>query len=171
MKHEILTRDELAARFGVDVRTITNWVKEGMPQRSRSGKPAYSWQDCYAWREKNIREDARATRHAGGDEDRAAQMAELKLRQLRAEAEQAEQDLAERRRELVTVDFMEAEFERIAQALRARLLSIPSGWEPRLGACRTAVDRQITLRDLVNELLPLLSDDVENEDGGSSAAA
>src|SRR4051812_21556168 len=86
-KAELLTRDQLAERFAVDVRTITNWVQEGMPQRTKSGKPVYSWAECYAWREKQIREDARATRHAAGDEDRKTQMAELRLRQAQAEAE------------------------------------------------------------------------------------
>jgi phage terminase Nu1 subunit (DNA packaging protein) len=170
-RHELLNRDELAARFAVEVRTITNWVKEGMPQRSRSGKPAYSWQDCYTWREKAIREDARATRHAAGDEDRAKEMAELKLRQLRTETEQAELELAERRRELVTIDFMAEEFERITNALRARLMSIPSSWEPRLAAARTPVDRQIILRDLVNEMMPLLEQAVDEVEPAESAVA
>ncbi|MGN6104067.1 MAG: terminase small subunit [Kofleriaceae bacterium] len=171
MKSERLTRDQLADRFGVDPRTITNWVQEGMPQRTKSGKPVYAWGECRDWREKKIREDARANREAGGSEDRKTQMAEARLRTALAEAEAAELDLAERRGQLVTVDFMRGEFERIGHALRARLLAMPPAWAARLGACVTTVDRQLALQDAVNELLPVLQDLVDDDEAGEELAA
>lgn len=158
-----MTKAALAERFGVDVRSVTNWVAEGMPQRSRSGKPAFSWPDCRLWRESKIREDARAMRHAGGSEDLKVKMAELRLRAALAETESAELDLAERRGQLVTLDYMAGEFERITSALRARLLSLPSAWSDRLGSCATTVDRQLMLEDCVNELLTTLSADADDD--------
>lgn len=158
MKHEELTKQQLADRFSVDVRTVTNWAQEGMPQRKKSGRPVFAWPECYAWREAQIREDARATRHAGDDPDRKTELAELRLRSARAEAEAAELDLAERRGQLVTLGYMTQEFERIAHALRARLLAAPPAWAARLGTCTTVVDRQLELAAAVNELLPVLAE-------------
>ncbi len=169
MRHELLTRDELADRFGVDVRTITNWVQAGMPQRKRSGQVVYSWQECRDWREERIREDARSTRHAGGDESKALEMAELKLREQRALTEQAELDVAERRSALVTLEFMETEFQRIANGLRSRMLTIPASWEGPLAGCSSAVDRQLTLQSLVNEILPLLGAAADDDGEGDEA--
>jgi phage terminase Nu1 subunit (DNA packaging protein) len=175
MRHELLTREELAERFGVDVRTITNWVQDGLPQRSKSGRPVYSWPECRTWWEKKIREDGRALRDAGGDEDRKTQIAEARLRSAVAEAEQAELDLAQRRGDLVTLGYMRGEFERIATALRTRLLALPSAWAGRLDACATTVDRELALADAVNELLPVLGeladDDGDEGDAADGAAA
>lgn len=172
MKHELLTRDEIAERFGVDVRTITNYVQEGMPQRSKSGKHVYSWPDCRDWWERRIRDDMREKRQAGGSEDRKTMMAEARLRALRAEAETAELDLAERRGELVTVAFMTAEFKRMAEAMRSALLSIPASWDGRLAGCATSVERQMALQEAVNDLLPLIGasadDDGDADDGDGS---
>jgi phage terminase Nu1 subunit (DNA packaging protein) len=165
---ELLTREPLAERFGVDVRTITNWVAEGMPQRTRSGKVVYSWPECLKWREQRIRDDARATRFAEGDEDKKKQMADARLRTALAEADQAELDLAARRGELVPVAFMREEFDRIAMALRARLLSMPAAWASRLGTCQTTVDRQLALTEAVNELMPILRE-LADDDGEPSA--
>lgn len=163
MKSELLTKSQLAERFGVDVRSITNWAAEGMPQRSRSGKPAFAWAECRDWRENKVREDARATRHAGGSEDVKVKMAELRLRAALAETESAELDLAERRGQLVTIDYMTGEFERITSALRASLLSLPAAWADRLGSCATTVDRMLMLEDCVNELMSTLSGGVEDD--------
>lgn len=170
MKHELLTREELAERFGKDVRTITNWVQAGMPQRKKSGKPVYSWPECLAWREEQIRNDARATRHEDTDEDRKTEMAALRLREQRAATLQAELDLAERRRQLVPVAFMRAEFERHAMALRAHLLTLPAAWAGRLGACRTDTERQLALEQAVNQAMPILQE-LADDDGPADAPA
>lgn len=166
-RHELLTKEELAERLGITTRSVTNYVQEGMPQRTKSGRPVYSWPDCREWWTKKIREDGRSTREAAGDEDRKEQMAEARLRTALAEAEAAELDLAERRGQLVTVDFMRGEFERMAQALRARLLALPTAWAARLGACETTIDRQLALQDAVNELLPVLQ--AAADDDGQAA--
>lgn len=175
MRHELLTREALAERFGVDVRTITNWVQDGMPQRTKNGRPVYAWPECRDWWEKKIRADGRATREAGGDEDRKTQMAEARLRALLAEAEAAELDLSKRRGELVTLAFMREEFERVTTALRARLLAMPAAWAGRLEACATTVDRELALAAAVNELLPILGeladDDGEDDAGDAPGAA
>jgi phage terminase Nu1 subunit (DNA packaging protein) len=160
---ELLTKDEVAERFLVEPRTIDRWVVDGMPQRKRSGRLVYHWPDCYRWREAAIRADERATRHAGGDEEKKKSLADARLRQAMAEAEEAELNLAARRGSLVPLDFMREEFGRIARALRVRLLSLPQAWAPRLGAALTTVDRQIMLQDAVNELMPTLRELAEDE--------
>lgn len=170
MRHEELNKAELAERFGVDVRTITNWVQEGMPQRRKSGKPSYSWPECREWREGDIRKDARADRHAGGDDDKKTRLAELRLRQLEIEVEQADLDLAERRGELIPVAFMISEFDRIAQGLRKALLSFPATWAERLGSCPSTPERQRMLSDGINDMMPLLDDMTEEGDEDDAPA-
>lgn len=168
---ELLTRAELAERFGKDIRTITNWIAEGLPQRSRNGEIVYSWPDCREWREAQIRTDARLTRHHGGSEDKKLEAAELQLRRYRAEAEMAELEVAERRGQLVTVNYMATEFERIVQSLRAQLLAIPTQWAPRLDKCKTTLDRQLVLREEVNALMPILRAAVEDDDSALKPGA
>jgi hypothetical protein len=141
----------------VDIRTITNWINEGMPQRSRDGELVYSWQDCREWREAQIRKTLRhsSRRRRRGEEAREGRAAAAPAaRRGRA----AELDVAERRGELVTVDYMAAEFERIAQSMRAQLLAIPTAWAPVLDKCKTTLDRQLVLRDEVNNILPILGE-------------
>jgi len=164
MRHEKLSKSEIAERFGVDVRTITNWVGLGMPQRKESGKPIYSWPECREWREEQIRKDARALRHAGGDEEAKKKGAELRLRQLEIEVEQADLDLAERRGELVPFDFMRGEFGRIAEGLRKALHSLPQTWAERLGSVQSTIDRQLMLQDAINDLMPILNELADSED-------
>lgn len=153
---ERLTRTEIAARFGVSERTITNWVKDGMPQRSRDGAVVYTWADCYKWREKRIRESVGDTRDGGGAKDLKREMAESKAGIARVAYELAALNLVERKGTLIPLAFMRSEFSRIGSALRAQLLSLPPSWAARLAPCTTPVDRQIMLQDLVNELMPTL---------------
>jgi phage terminase Nu1 subunit (DNA packaging protein) len=173
MRHEKLTKRELADRFGVDVRSITNWAGLGMPQRKESGKPVFAWPECYAWREEQIRNDARAARHAGGDETTKLKAAELRLRQLEIETENAEMDLAARRGELVPLAFMRSEFARIGDGLRKGLHSMPQTWAERLGATATTIDRQLMLQEAVNDLMPLLREmaDSDPDDEGDEPDA
>lgn len=177
MRHEKLSKAELAERFGVDVRSITNWVALGMPQRKESGRPVFAWPECREWREVQIRNDARAVRHGDDSEERKTKAAEYRLRQLEIETENAELDLAERRGELVPLEFMRTEFSRISLALRNRLLSVPQTWAVRLGAAQSTIDRQIMLQDAVNELMPVLNEladtdpDEEEADVGEAPAA
>jgi phage terminase Nu1 subunit (DNA packaging protein) len=173
MRHEKLSKSELSERFGVDVRTITNWVAEGMPSRKESGRLVFAWPECYEWREQRIRADERALRHAGGSADTKLKAAELRLRQLEIEVEQADLDLAERRGQLVPVNFMAGEFDRIAQGIRKTLLSFPATWAERLGSALTTIDRQLMLQDAVNDMMPLLRElaDAEADEVPGAAGA
>lgn len=91
MKHELLTKAELAERFGKDERTITNWMQAGMPSRTRAGKLAFAWLQCLEWREKQIERAAKE----GSQKD-----SELEQK-IRAERKLKEFELAEKQRELV----------------------------------------------------------------------
>lgn len=168
MTPDILNKSEIAERFGVDVRSIELWVADGMPRRKISGRPAFSWHDCRKWREQRIRDDERATRHGDTSEERKTKVAEYRLRQLEMETENADLDLAERRGELVPLEFMRTEFDRIAQALRTGLIALPQTWALRLGEATSTVERQIILQDAINDLMPLLRELADSETDESS---
>lgn len=136
-----------------------------MPQRQVSGRPEFAWPECREWREVKIREDARATRHAGGSEEYKLEMAELALRERRAQVDDLEMGVAERRRLTVTVDFMAGEEERLLLAIGARLRSIPPAWSPAISLCGAdLVEIELKLRDLVNEMMPMLQRDAEGDE-------
>jgi phage terminase Nu1 subunit (DNA packaging protein) len=156
VKLDLLTKEEIAKRFLVDPRTIGNWLKEGMPQRMRSGRPAYDWSDCFKWYTQHIRDDERAKRHAGGDEEKKSTLADAKVRRAIAEAGQAEIALAKARGETLPVTYVREEFQRIAGRIRTKLVQLPTGWASRLGACITYTDRRLVLLEAVNELMPEL---------------
>lgn len=163
-----LTKKEVAELSCVDIRTITNRLGKGLPSHRDGGELFFVWSEVHAWNEQQIRDDARATRQAGGNEDAKTEAAELKLRQLRVETENAETDLYERRGRLVTVDFMREEFQRIGEGLREGLLRLPGDLASPLGSCVTLAERKAMLQDGVNELMPLLASLV-NEDAAPRA--
>jgi phage terminase Nu1 subunit (DNA packaging protein) len=157
VKLDLLTKEEISERFLVDVRTISDWVSKGLPQRMRSGRPVYDWGEGLVWYTQHIRDDERAKRHAGGDEEKKATLADAKVRTALAEAEQAEIALAKARGESVPRAFMREEFQRIGGRIRTKLVQTPNRWTSRLLAAATGfTELRLALVDVINELMPEL---------------
>lgn len=169
MNLQRLTKNECAELLCVDVRSVTNYLEKGIPKHRAKNELFFVWSEVFAWREQMIRDDVRATRKAAGNEDAKNEAAELKLRQMRVETENAEINLYERRRHLVTIGFMRKELQRIGEVLRTRLITLPGDLAARLGGCNSFAERKIALQDAINELMPLLSADV-NEDATQASA-
>lgn len=163
MRQEWLGVEALCERIDKDRRTIMGWIELGLPHRKRGNRLEFPWLKCFAWWEQHIREDERATRHAGGDEEKKATLADAKVRTALAEAEQAEIALAKARAETVSVVFMRDEFQRIGSRIRTKLVQLPTAWAARLGACASYTDRRLVLLEAINALMPelqqLASDD------------
>jgi phage terminase Nu1 subunit (DNA packaging protein) len=109
----LVTRDNLAKLFGVDVRSIKNFVDEGMPKESR-GK--YSLQKCVPWYLTREREAARQNKGLN-DLDLARQ------RKTVAEARMAEIELATAEGQAIPLDLhvarMRERLESVAGSVKA----------------------------------------------------
>jgi phage terminase Nu1 subunit (DNA packaging protein) len=109
----LVSRDYLAKLFGVDVRSIKNFVDEGMPKEAR-GK--YSLQKCVPWYLNREREAARNNKGLN-DLDLARQ------RKTVAEARMAEIDLATAEGQAIPLELhisrMRERLETVAGAVKA----------------------------------------------------
>lgn len=107
MAETLVSRDYLAKLFGVDIRSLKNFVDEGMPKESR-GK--YSLQKCIPWYLNREREAARQNKGLN-DLDLArqrktvaeARMAEIELANAEAQALPLELHASRLRERLETV--------------------------------------------------------------------
>lgn len=162
-REEVISTAALARAFGVDERTIRNWVALGCPQRMRSKRPAYLLSEVIAWR----RERDRIERQATERPDIAAEQA----RKLRADADLAELKVQERRGELVPAMHVERQMERLCSVLRSRVLGIRGRWAARVMGLGTMADATRVLDDLASDIIDALRGaadelEVDGEDGG-----
>lgn len=149
----IVNKSTLAAFTGYSFETISHWVKRGCPvhRQGRKGLDTlFHMPDVWRWRA----EDERRQSEVGNkpkDYDGAIQ------RKVIAEAELKEMELAERRQELVSLDQVTKDMEKVFMALRTKLLSIPIKAAPLLVACRNESELQQVLTKQVDEALHELS--------------
>lgn len=160
-REETVSTAELARAFGVDERTIRNWVALGCPQRMRSKRPAYMLSEVIAWRRKQDQIDARGSEKP----DLAAEQA----RKLRADADLAELKVQERRGELVPAADVERQMERLCGTLRSRVLGVRGRWAPRILGLGTMPDATRVLDELANDVLEALrsaGDELTSDEAG-----
>jgi hypothetical protein len=137
-----ISRDMLAAILGVDVRTVTNCVNEGMPKSARGRFPLGAAVKWYIERE---REKARGSKGLD-DLDLARQRHEL------AKARLAEIDLAEREGHVIPTSLYE-------QRLRERLETVAGNvkaigrYQPDVKAATTDEQADALLDRMADEIL------------------
>lgn len=159
-REEPISTAELARIFGVDERTIRNWVALGCPQRMRSKRPAYLLSEVVPWRRQRDKVES-----ATDKPDLAAEQA----RKLRADADLAELKVQERRAELVPAANVERQMERLCATLRSRVLGVRGRWAPRILGLGTMPDATRVLDELANYVLEALrsaADELEVEESG-----
>lgn len=160
MARELIAKAECARRFGVDVRSVTEWVKQGMPKRGTR----FPWPEVMRWREDQLRDQGRR-------EVKPTDEGEARARKLAAEAALAELELAKARSEVVDVAEVERELGLVLDKLRARILALPGKYAPRIGL--PIAQAQARLEDIGRELIGELADvaDEFEDDGPADAAA
>ena len=112
MRH--VSQKAFAEMLGLSSRQISNLRAKGMPAHAKGNGHEYPIPDAVQWYVR-FKEEAAAT------EARPADLDEAKLRLETAKAEMAELELAERRRQLVTVERYVAEQADAFARVRARL--------------------------------------------------
>lgn len=137
-----VSRDFLAAVLGVDVRSIKNYVDDGMP---KVGRGRFHLRGCIQW----YAERLRLATAGSSDLDAARQRKTL------AEAEMAEIDLAERRNEVIPLDVHESRLEAIAGRLAAQCKGLDRFIAP-VQRATTSVEAKGVLDDVSDALLASL---------------
>lgn len=162
-REKAVSRTALASLFGVDVRTVTNWVDAGCPKRKESGRPVFLLSEVIPWRREQDRHELRPSPKF--DEEQA--------RKMRADADLSELKVKRMRGELIPATRVEQDMERLCAMVRARVLSIRGRWAPKIMRLETMAEAALTLDDLTADVLDALregADDLEEEPEGEVAA-
>lgn len=162
--------EEIAEIFGVDRRTVTNWVNEKPPcpsemdgnRRRFDTKAVTTW-----WAERAVRKDrdSRVEAAPGSKE-------EEELRKLRAEADLAEMKRDRERGVLVHADDVVVLSTRPAAVLAPKIKAIEQRWAPDLVGLKSQRAARAKLRPLVRELLAEIAadDDLMGDEPGEAEA-
>lgn len=147
-----ITQRELARRLKLSVQQVANLVARGMP-REQNGQ--YDPDKCWRW---YLEFKTKRAGQREGVEDESRERA----RKLAADADLTELAVEERRGNLVTVEYMSKQLERICLRLRSRALSVPGKWAPMLVGCRTVPEAQARLEEAIGECLAAMSETGED---------
>ena len=157
-----VTRTALAALFGVDVRTVDNWLTVGCPAVKRSGRTMYLLSEVIPWRRDQDRRETRSTPKI--DEEQA--------RKMRADADLSELKVQQMRGELLPVADVERDMERLCAMVRARVLAVRGRWAPKIIRLETMAEATSALDALAADVLDALrdgADDLEEPDAEEAA--
>lgn len=147
-----ISQQELAPILNITSREIRNLYARGLPFTiGEKNRREHDVAECVAWYLNFKLETEKKT-----DPGKAA-TADLQLRRLQIEVQQAELALATDRKNLVTVEYLENQVSRINEAVRSRILNLPGRAGPVLVGCKTIAEVQIRMQGLIDELLQSLT--------------
>lgn len=147
---ETVSLSAFASDWGVTVRTVTNWLAEGMPCRTVDGQRRVVRSEANAW----VR--AKAADEAAPDEPE--NLAAAQLRYEAARAEKVELEVRRARGELVTVDDATKAVEAMLEQLRSQLQTLPQRWAPGVLGCKSLAEVTAKLDQAVTEAMTSLSE-------------
>lgn len=151
---ELLTRKELADAFDVHPQTVTKWERDGLPieKRGRPGIPSlYDREAVEAW----LNARAEAAQHGG-----PVDVARERARKERAQARLAEQKYLERSGELVTAEEVVEVWGAHINAVRTKLLVLPT--LPQFAIVANELEQKV--REILTEIAHgSLEEDIETE--------
>jgi phage terminase Nu1 subunit (DNA packaging protein) len=139
--------------FGVEERTVTNWVNSvpPIPRRREGQRWGYDLAEVLRWWTERQRRQLEETQKPGT-------MSESEERLAAAKAQLAELELDEARGNLARREDVERAFTAIHERVRARLMSLPAKAAPALVGIKRAVDIQVALEGYVEEVVGELRD-------------
>jgi phage terminase Nu1 subunit (DNA packaging protein) len=151
---ELLSRTKLAKVWGCTEQSITDRVKNGMPQVKRGKTPKYDVESCILWKYR---------RDNGVNEEDVIDYNVERARKTKEEADRLERErLRDEGETLNTNDVIEW-VKAGDQKVRTKLLSIPSRCAPLVTGQKVAETENI-LEGIIHETLQELSDPVELPD-------
>lgn len=153
-KEREVERDELADILGVDVRTITNYIKKpDFPSRVRGNRRTFPVRRCVQWKIDHDVADAIASMAPPKPSHDA------ELRKMAADAELAEIKVQKARGEVVPVADAIKEVKQSYSRVRARFASIPGEYGPRLLNLTSIPEVTRQLREMIGSVMVELQTD------------
>lgn len=141
----LFKKADIATLFGVSTEAVSKWMQAGLEPHSRSGREVLFYlPDVIAWRTQ------------GFEDKGTGKVLNLNTERARLAKEQADKTTLENQKlrgELVDVDRVAQEWERIATAVKSKLLSLPTKAAPILQGNDSIPDIQDTLDNLIREAL------------------
>lgn len=157
MAERYVSRREIAERLGLSERQITNLVRDAkladgteFPSRVKGKDRSFPSDRCFDWYVRFKQEEA-LQRAAGREAPK--DMAAAELRKAIADAEIAELKVAQLRGEFVSLEEYRKELRRILTRIRARFVAIPGEFAPRILEPMDMVKASAVLKDLVATVL------------------
>lgn len=115
----IVTKTQLAEKFGVHTSTIDKYQHLGMPLHERGnrrkGESTYDLEACVQWKEEQF-----------SDTEQSESMQEARLRKLQAEASLAELELEKQKGTVVAIEDVAAELAGTFATIKTRVLALSS---------------------------------------------
>jgi phage terminase Nu1 subunit (DNA packaging protein) len=163
------SREEIAEILGVDVRTITNYVRQhsDFPNRVDGKRRRFPIARCVAWKINHDVAAAIAAMAPPAPKD----LADAEKRRAIADAEFAEMRVMKMRGETVLAGDQVKEVAKAFSRVRARFVAVPGEYGPRFLNLSTLPESVAQLRDLVSTVLaelqqlPLDDEDDDPVDG------
>jgi phage terminase Nu1 subunit (DNA packaging protein) len=145
------SREEIAEILGVEVRTITNWIKHhpDFPSRVDGKHRKFPIARCVTWKIDRAVADAIASMAPKAPAD----LADAEKRRAIADAEFAEIRVQKLRGEVVLVEDARKEVEAAFARVRARFVAIPGEYAPRFLNLTSVPQAVSNLRDLTSTVL------------------
>jgi hypothetical protein len=161
-----VSRTQLAALFGVEVRTVTNWVQAGCPKRMLSGSPSFLLSEVIPWRREQDQKEQRGGALPKEDEER--------VRKLTADADMAELKRDELKGVLIQAALVERTWERVLGVLDARMTAARGKWAPKILGLGTMAEAVAAMDALIADLRAAFlegADELEAEEPETEEAA
>lgn len=149
----------------VEPRTIRNWVKEGMPERSKDGRPQYMLSEVIPWLRQRDQRESKGKETLDEQRERT-----LKIR---AERRLAQAKLKEQLGQLIPAADVERAWERACAAMRGRITGARGKWAPSFVGLKGIAEVAPVLDAMAVDILAALleSADELDEDDDEEAAA
>lgn len=175
-KEKLVSREEIAEILGVDVRTITNYVRahSDFPNRVDGKNRRFPVARCVAWK---IDHDV-ASAIAAMAPPAPQTLIDAEKRKAIADAELSELKVQQMRAEVVPIADSIREVERAFSAVRSRLMSVPGEYAPRFLNLTSMPAAVMQLRDLAATVIAelpaavsLLEEEIEPDDGSAESGS
>ena len=147
---ETVALSQFAKDWGVTIRTVQNWITDGMPHRTVDGERRVVRSDANAW--------VRARAEEAAQPDAPEDIAAAQLRYESARAEKLELEVRRARGELVTVDEAAGAVEAKLAALRSQLTTFPQRLAPVVLGCKTLAEVTAKLDQAMAEAMTSISE-------------
>jgi len=139
-----LTKKELSDTIGVSLRQIDSLVAEGLPRVKRGRRYEYPYVAIAWYFQRKL---------ARVEGQRPPALEEAKARAALAQAELAEIELAQRRKQLVAIEDIERQLSRLLDRLRAPLLNLAGQYTPLIIGLRTYGEGKMRLEQISQEIM------------------